>query len=204
MSTYTTLNPFDLKANPWNSNKVDRVAFEKLKKSLVRHGSFKPITVRTLPDGTKQILGGFHRTEAAKELGWKEIPVYDLGDIPDDRAKEITLIDNTRYGIDDAELLQKLLDDLGDLEALASIMPETTEIELPELEDSTAKVEEEIKERTEPDETHKVLKFKLEIDKAEEIETVLSRIAYDKGYKFSDGYANFNDALYHALIIDGK
>lgn len=197
-------SPFDLKGNPWNSNVVERPAFEKLKKSMERHGSFKPVVIRTLPDGTFQILGGFHRNEAAKELGWKEVPTFDVGEISDSRAKEIALLDNTRYGTDDEELLDKLLSEIEDLDVLAEILPETVELELPDVIDETEKMAEEIMERKEPDDTHKTLHFKYEIEKAEEIEAILSETAMKHGYQYSDGYSNFAEALYHLLVLEGK
>lgn len=202
--SFSYTSPFDLEANPWNSNKVERPAFEKLKKSLERHGSFKPIVIRTLKSGKFQVLGGFHRVEAAKELGWKEVPTFNVGEIDDSRAKEIALLDNTRYGKDDEELLDKLLSEIDDLEALAGILPETA-LEMDFLDDPMSEVEEiekEIEELKTPDETHKTLKFKLDIDKAEEIEAVLKEIAETNEYHYSDGYPNLGEALYHKLVIE--
>lgn len=196
------LSPFDLVPNTWNSNKVERKEFEKLKESLIRYGAFKAVTCRELTDGSLEILGGYHRVEAAKELGWTEIPVTILKDISDDKAKEIGLIDNTRYGEDDRELLDKLLDELTDLDGLTAILPEE-EIDLDIEDDFLKDVEEEEETETEEkDETHRTLKLKLEIDKAEEIEAILKDIAEDHDYKYRDGYSNLGDALYHALILD--
>lgn len=198
------LNPFDLKANPWNSNRVDRKNFEKLKKSLQSLSCFKPVIVRTLPDGTYQILGGYHRNEAAKELGFKTVPVLNIGSkIDDDRAKEISLVDNTRYGEDDAEALSKLLDSF-ETDLLAEIIPDMPTVELPDTDDALAKLDEEMKALKEEESDFKMLKFKLPIDKAEEIEAVLSRIAYDFDYKYPDGYSNFNEALHHLALRYGK
>lgn len=196
---FSYTSPFELAANPWNSNKVDRESFNKLKKSMEHYGAFKPIVVRTLPDmKTLEILGGYHRNEAAKELGWKEVPIFDLGMIDDSRAKEIALIDNTRYGSDDEALLEKLLSEITDLDNLAAIMPESVEIDLPEVEDSIEEMEETIREEK-PEETHKVLKYKLELDKAEDVEAILARIAYDNDFKHKDGYANYAEALHYAI-----
>lgn len=199
---FKPLDPFTLVPNPWNSNKVGRAAFDKLKLSLTAHGAFKPIVVRELPDGSLQIIGGFHRNEAAKELGWESVPVVNLGSIPDSQAKEISLIDNTRYGEDDKELLEKLLSEIEDISALEAVLPADELIELP---DGDTLIDEVMKEAKEDGpETVKTLKFKLDIDKAEEVEAVLSAIAYDNDYKYADGISNFGEALYHALVIEKK
>lgn len=195
------VSPFDLKANKWNSNRVDRENFEKLKKSLQSLGSFKPILVRQV-EGEYQILGGYHRVEAAKELGFATVPIWNLGEIDDARAKEISLVDNTRYGEDDAEALSKLLDSM-ETDLLIEILPEAP-VELPDTEDLVEKLDEELKKERETEEEYKVLKFRLESEKAEEIETILSKVAFDKGLRYPDGYSNFSEALYHALILDKK
>jgi ParB family chromosome partitioning protein len=197
----SNLNPTLLQPNPWNSNKVQRKEFDKLKLSLQNYGAFKPIVVRTLADGTLQIVGGYHRNEAAKELGWSSVPVVNLGELSEAKAKEIGLIDNTRYGEDDQELLDTILAEIDDLDAFEAMMPEDTLVDMLEEDPLIGEVEELAKDREEKPETHKTLKFKLETDKAEEIEAILSVIAYDHDYKYSDGHSNFGDALYHALVL---
>ncbi len=197
------VNPKLLIPNEWNSNKVDPKAFEKLKQSLVRHGAFKPVLCREVEDGVLQVLGGYHRTKAAIELGWESIPVLNLGEVSDTKAREIGLIDNVRYGEDDQELLDKILDELTDLDGFNAVMPE---IDIDALLEEEFDLEEEMEdEKPEPkEELFKTLKFKLDIDKAEEIEAILSKVAYDHDYSYSDGYANFADALYHILVLDKR
>lgn len=196
-----TISPFDLVPNPWNTNRVDRENFDKLKKSLQSLGSFKPVVVRQV-EGKFQILGGYHRVEAAKELSFPTVPIINLGEIDDDRAKEISLVDNTRYGEDDTELLAKLLEDM-DTELLTDIMPDipvTLESVDAELDD----LDKELRKEREEDENTKVLRFRLDLDKAEEIESILDKVAFVNNYKRGDGYADFSEALYHALVLDKK
>lgn len=197
------IDPFKLNPNPWNSNKVDRNNFEKLKKSLSTLGSFKPVIVRE-KDGELEILGGFHRVEAAKELGFTEVPVLDLGKITDQKAKEISLIDNTRYGNDDAELLERLINSM-DTEFISLAIPETEELALPDMsEDFSSDFEKDISDNIRNDD-NKTLKFRFDDnDKADEVEDKLLAIAKSKGYYFVDGYPNLAEALYHALILDNK
>jgi ParB-like chromosome segregation protein Spo0J len=195
------ISPFDLVPNPWNTNRVDRENFDKLKKSLQSLGSFKPIVVREL-EGKFQILGGFHRVEAAKELGFPTVPIINIGNIDEDRAKEISLVDNTRYGEDDVELLAKLLDEM-DTELLVEILPEAP-VTLDAIDTDLEDLDKEMRKEREEDENFKTLRFRLDIDKAEEIENVLDKIAFVNNYKRGDGYADFAEALYHALILDRK
>jgi hypothetical protein len=201
------LDPHTLVPNPWNSNKVDRVSFEKLKKSVTTLGNFKPVVVRDIA-GKYEILGGYHRTEAAKELGLATIPVLILESISDQKAKEISLIDNARYGQDDAELLEKLINSM-DTEFIGLVIPETEELELPNFSETPITEFEESITATAPttkdDDGVKTLRFRYDdLDKADEIEDLLLKVAKTHNYYFADGYANLADALYHALIMDRK
>lgn len=190
-----SIDPFQLKPNPWNSNKMDRPNFEKLKLSVQNLSMFKPIVVRQLEDDTLEILGGAHRAEAAKELKFPTVPVFNIGKIDDERAKEISLIDNTRYGEDDSELLSKILDEI-DTTLLESIMPDIPVV-LPDVEDVS--LDDLRKEAKDEDEEFKTLHYRYPIDKAEEVEAVLARVAVDKGFKFPDGYTNYAEALFYIV-----
>ena len=90
-----------LRPNPWNTNAVSPENEEKLRRSIERFGVFKPIICRELPGGTLEILGGEHRWQTAREMGLDTVPVVNLGAVSDERAKEIGLVDNGRYGEDD-------------------------------------------------------------------------------------------------------
>ena len=79
--------PAQLKPNPWNTNKLSPEAEGKLDNSLLEFGLYKPIICRELPDGSLQILGGEHRTRAASRAGHATVPVVNLGQISDVRAK---------------------------------------------------------------------------------------------------------------------
>lgn len=188
------ISPFELKANSWNTNRVNRENFEKLKKSLQALSCFKPILVREIDAGF-EILAGYHRNEAAKELGFPVVPIINIGKIDDDRAKEISLVDNTRYGEDDTEALNKLLDSF-ETNLLEEILPELVSVEIPETADALEKLHEELKKTKEDESEFKVLKFRLESEKAEEIEAILSKVAFEKNIRYPDGYANFSEALY--------
>lgn len=50
-----------LQPNDFNVNIVPPENEAKIESSLKRFGFFKPVLVRTLSDGTKEIIGGEHR-----------------------------------------------------------------------------------------------------------------------------------------------
>ena len=102
----------DLSPNPWNSNSVGPEMERKLEASMKRLGCYKPIVVRQ-KGSTLEILGGQHRWQTAKRLGYTTVPVVNLGTMPDRKAKEIGLADNGRYGEDDALKLADILRDIG-------------------------------------------------------------------------------------------
>lgn len=192
-----TISPSELRHNSWNTNRMDAENFNKLKKSLKSLGAFKPIIVRETKHGL-EVLGGAHRLDAARELGFPTVPIFNLGNIDDDRAKEISLVDNTRYGQDDAVALSKLLDSF-ETDLLEEILPETT-VELPDTDDILAKLDEDMKAIKDEEETHKVLKFRLSVEDAEEVEAVLSKIAAKFEYRYPDGYSNYSEALHHLAL----
>lgn len=102
----------NLRPNPWNTNSVGAQNFEKLKGSIEKLGFFKPILARELDGGIFEILGGEHRWRAAMEQGISTVPVISVGKINDLVAKQISLVDNERYGEDDQVALQRLIEEI--------------------------------------------------------------------------------------------
>ena len=198
----------DLQPNPWNPNKMSAEHEAKLDKSIEEFGLYKPIVVRTLPGGQLEILGGQHRWEAAKRMGMTAVPVANLGDIGDDKAKKVGLVDNGRYGIDDAGLLAGLMKDLGDIDDLAGFLPYTSaeiddlftatdidldtldipddEIDLPDVDDA----------KTNPTQ---IMRFKIQPEDAEFIEKMVGKVMKRQGFKDSDALTNAGDALVYIL-----
>ncbi|MEI6934074.1 ParB/RepB/Spo0J family partition protein, partial [Klebsiella pneumoniae] len=85
---------------------------EKLKGSIEKLGFFKPILARELDGGQFEILGGEHRWRAAMEQGISTVPVISVGKISDLVAKQMSLVDNERYGEDDQVALQRLIEEI--------------------------------------------------------------------------------------------
>ena len=197
------VKPENLEPNPWNSNTLTPEAEVKLQLSIERLGMFKPIIIRELPNGTMQILGGQHRAEIAARMGLT-IPAINLGLIEDQQAKEIGIIDNGRYGHDQADLLAKLLEDMGDPKELSTFLP----FDLSEIDAMTAvsKIDLDSLELDEHDaepitpikreaKTHAILKFKVPIDDQGMILDQLNMIIDNQGLDDTDSLVRAGEAL---------
>ena len=100
-----------LKHHPKNAN-VGNV--DAIKESLATNGFFGRVLVNKR---TMHILAGNHRVKAAKELGWKKVPV-EFVDVDAEAELRILLVDNktARMGVDDDEKLLEILEELNTYE----------------------------------------------------------------------------------------
>ena len=100
-----------LAPNNFNYNEQTDFVFEKTKKSLQEFGFVDPIVVRKL--GSKyEIIGGEHRWRAAKEVGFTEVPIMDLGTITDGAAKKLCIVLNETKGRPNTDALAAIISDL--------------------------------------------------------------------------------------------
>ncbi len=91
-----------------------------------RFGFTLPIIVRELGKGKFEIIDGEHRWRAAKELLMPEVRVVNLGVVPDEKAKQLTILLNELGGSPDQVRLADLLRDINatvDFAALSAVMP---------------------------------------------------------------------------------
>lgn len=201
-----------LRKNPWNTNRVSADHETKIRNSLARNGMFKPILVREVAGvAGYEIIGGEHRWEQAVELGYTEVPIANLGEISELRAKEIGVIDNARYGADDSLSFAELLKELGDPMELQDFLPYGTadldaifsasDIALDELEIDEKFEVEETPETVTPREakTHTVMRFKASLADAERLTALISRTQKDQGFTASDDLTNVGDAIVFLL-----
>lgn len=210
---FMELDPRTIEPSPWNVNVVSHENEEKLRASIERHGMFKPLLIREI-GSIYQCIGGWHRCEQAIELGYETVPVCNLGPIDDAKAKEISLADNARYGVDDTLALSKLLDEL-DVGVLEDVMPWTDadiramtasiavnvddlDLDDPVLSDD----DEEPEEAPEPkaQKTHQLLKFRVPIADAQRISALVAETMRDEGFTASDDLSNAGDALAFLLL----
>lgn len=205
-----TVDPSTLTPNPWNSNRVSQENKQKLEVSLNRLGNFKPILVRTLDDGTLQILGGENRRNAELDRGSKLVQILNLGRIDETRAKEISLADNERFGEDDSEALQRLLNSLDTVDELSTFLPisddefdsfwDKASISLDDLDlddDDDLPTNLPTPAATAP--THRVVRFKLPIADSERLTELVEKTQKSNGFTTSDALTNAGDALIHIL-----
>ena len=79
----------DLIFNNWNP-KDNEKEYEKVKKSLLVNGLITPIFVRETDEGL-EVVDGNQRARAAREIGYTDIYVYNLGKISETEAKQLVL-----------------------------------------------------------------------------------------------------------------
>lgn len=227
MSSFTTLSPTDprLRPNPWNTNVVSPENEAKIEKSLEELGAFKPIIVREIDDESGElggataleILGGEHRWRAAQRSGLDALPVYNLGRIPDDQAKKISLVDNARYGVDDSLQLGELLKEIGPIEDLQEFLPysdvdlsaifaasdialDDLDLEEPERREASTPAE----TATRAAKTHTIMRFKVLNKDAERIAATLGKVMKRQSFTSADELTNAGDALVHVLFADAE
>lgn len=203
------INPKDLQFSPWNVNSVSPENMEKLKESVRRNGIFRPVVVREV-DGHYEVIAGEHTTRVAIDLGMETMDVYNLGPITTKKAKEISVIDNQHYGVEDAFGLGALLQEIDANPAeflpftdkeLAQIFQSTKidldSLELPDDLDSLIPDfnPEETAARAPID--SQIMRFKVPIKDAEFVTRVIEAIIKRQGFKQTDSLAAAGDALVH-------
>lgn len=205
--------------NGWNTNSVPIANMDKLKASVERLGLFKPVIVREVGD-KYEILGGEHRWRVAVELGLPTIMIANLGAIDEKTAKQISVVDNERYGEDDAESFSRLLEDIqldldysfADLapieDILKDVMPSiSSESAFRELEALSSEMgmssgmdesePEPLRDRAEKTEIGKsqMMRFKVSADAAETIESVIAAVIRDEGIKTGNKMEDVGEAF---------
>lgn len=213
---YELVDPRSVQPNPWNTNIVSHENEVKLRASIERNGMFKPVLLRELDDGTLQSLGGWHRVEQSVELGLPHVPAIILGNLSDERAKEISLADNARYGVDDTLKLSELLGDL-DTDAIEQIMPWSTsdiaaltaslavnvdDLDLDEPVLPTDQDTDTDPLPTKAVKTHQTMRFRLSVADAAAIAAKVNETMVAEGFNTADDLSNAGDALAFLLLGD--
>jgi len=121
----------ELKPNAWNpkvkpENDFDvEQQYEAVVKSIKTYGLVDPILVRSIKKEGKldyyEIINGYHRFLACKELKFKEVIINNLGEISDLEAKKLTIVtEEIRIPVDQVKL-SNLLKDMLDSEELTKL-----------------------------------------------------------------------------------
>ncbi len=113
-----------IRPNHSNPRKIRPEQMERLKNSIrafPKMLEIRPIVV----DEDGVILGGTQRYEAAKKLGYKEVPVQRAAGLTDNEKREFMIRDNVNYGEWDEFLLEEFsdldLDGIGLSDLLADV-----------------------------------------------------------------------------------
>ena len=201
-----------LRPNPWNTNSVGAQNFEKLKGSIEKLGFFKPILARELDGGQFEILGGEHRWRAAMEQGISTVPVISVGKISELVAKQMSLVDNERYGEDDQVALQRLIEEIqSELDyqlseiapyddELAATLARESAIDLEMLEALSRGDEEPIeKDSREKAERvgaeHQTMRFKVTFDASDRVTETIKSIIKEQAINTGNDMENAGEAL---------
>lgn len=211
--TIQEISPSKLVANPWNTNRVSPENEAKVRESIKELGFFKPIVARELPGGKLQILGGEHRWKAAVADNLPTIPVVNLGQISDEKAKQISIIDNGRYGIDDTSALANLLEELNATTDITKFMPYTDQelqgifssvsidldnLELDETDDRPPpKIEQAVQ-------SYQILRFKVPVADAQKVSELIETIMKTQKFDKDDSLTNAGNALVWLCTEDLK
>ena len=112
---------------PWNPNRQDSAMLAKLRESITRYGLVQNLVVRTVGNGTYEVLSGNQRLQVLREEGILDVPCVVV-EVDDARARLLAQALNRVHGEDDlglrAELVREVLETLPRDEVL-SLLPET-------------------------------------------------------------------------------
>lgn len=122
----------DLLVNDYNPNRMPKTEMDLLIECIQKYGFLFPIITTYEKDQKKyRIIDGYHRYEALKRIGSKEVAIIDL-QIPYSDAVQLTVLMNRIKGLHQIELMSDLvvkLEDLGltDLEICNNLGMEAEE-----------------------------------------------------------------------------
>jgi ParB/RepB/Spo0J family partition protein len=84
-----------IKPNEYNPKVTEEnlTKYQSIIDGIKEMGMKSPIDVREIEGPIPyEIIDGYHRWKACKELGWTDIPIVSWGKISDDQAKKITIL----------------------------------------------------------------------------------------------------------------
>lgn len=94
----------NIKTNPNNPRKIDKVAYEKLVNSIKEFPQMldlRPLVV----DKNMVVIGGNMRLKALQELKYTEVPVILADKLTDEQIKRFVVVDNLPFGEWDYDIL---------------------------------------------------------------------------------------------------
>lgn len=197
-----------VKPNPWNFNEQSPETFEKQKHSLEEFALVMPVIVREIPGSDSlEIVDGEHRWRAAKELGWPEVAVWNLGECDDAYAQQLTILLNELHGtpnIDNLANLIKNLDEQLGRETIEMNLPFTSQqiadfVETLDFDWEDFKAELDDVEEGTPKIDMVRMEFRLPAERAAKVESYLK--LYLQEFKLEDNDENRAEALEACLLL---
>jgi ParB family chromosome partitioning protein len=104
--------------NPFQPRKdFTHEALHELVESIREHGVIQPVTLRSIPGGTYQLVSGERRVRASREAGLSEIPAFII-DVPNDlKMLELAIVENVQREdlnpMEEAESYDRLIRECG-------------------------------------------------------------------------------------------
>lgn len=112
---YSKIPVSNLAKAPWNYKYNDAVLMAKLKENMKENGQIENLIVREIGDNLFEVVNGNHRLDVLLDLHVEEAYCYNLGKIPDNRAKRIAIETNeTKFPVDSLKLGDILKDLMAD------------------------------------------------------------------------------------------
>ena len=107
----------DIHPNPFQPRRnFSADELEDLESSIKASGLLQPITVRSRPNGSFELVAGERRLRAATRLGWTDIPAI-LRDFDDQAMLTLALVENLQRAnldpLEEAHGYQRLIDEFG-------------------------------------------------------------------------------------------
>lgn len=96
-----------LKPSAYNPRVISDEDMDSLKRAMEEFGCVEPLVVNK----DFSVIGGHQRLVAAKDLGWKKVPVV-MVDLPEDKAMALNLALNRIHGDWDYPKLKDVLEEL--------------------------------------------------------------------------------------------
>jgi len=158
--------------------------YEKIKESIQKVGQIQPILVREIGKDRYEIINGFHRWSAMKELGFSQVEIKNLGKLTFDEALSRALLtEDTKVPIDKVELgklFKEIVTIEKPIEYWADLLPYTPDLikQQVELLDFDPDMYESEGGEGSGGEEDKELKFFFKLDDYDEAETCNTALAH--------------------------
>lgn len=124
----------ELREQDINARAMSKAAFDRLTATIAGDSRLESLPLCALTDNGLEIVSGHHRVRAARQAGLTQIWVMvDVTGLPRDRISSKQLAHNAIEGTDDPELVRRIFEAIGDVDARLEsfIDPAITEIVIP-------------------------------------------------------------------------